>query len=161
MRSMICLVLAAACAVACTSSSPRPAGQAVVAAVIDGDTVDVMIAGRRERLRLIGIDTPETKDPDQPVECYGPEAAEALTTWLPPGTVVMLTRDSEARDAYGRLLVYVRRDDGLDVNLELARQGFADVLSIEPNTTRADEIAMAVQQARSAGAGMWSACPTG
>jgi micrococcal nuclease len=159
-RSMICL-LVAACAVACSPSSPRPAGQAVVVTVIDGDTVDVEIGGRRERLRLIGIDTPETKDPDQPVECFGPEASAALTQWLPPGTVVMLTRDTEARDAYGRLLVYLRREDGLDVNVELARQGFADVLSIEPNTTRADEIAAAVEQARSGGLGMWSACPAG
>lgn len=146
---------------ACTRDRPSTPGQATVVTVIDGDTVDVTIGGRRERVRLIGVDTPETKIPDQAPECFGPEASAATTAWLPPGTEVVLTRDVEARDRYGRLLAYVRRADGFDVNLELARQGFADELSIAPNQARADEIAVAVAQARAAGIGLWGACPSG
>ncbi len=112
-----------------------------------------------ERIRLIGIDTPETKDENSPVECYGPEATALTELLVPPGTAVRLERDLEARDDYGRLLAYVHRSDGLFVNLELARQGAATVLSIRPNTAYADVIADAVDDARRAGRGLWSACP--
>ena len=118
--------------------------------VVDGDTVDVRIDGRTERVRLIGINTPETKDPRRPVECYGPEASALTTLLLPAGTGVRLERDVEARDDYGRLLAYVRRSDGLFVNLELARQGAAVVLSIRPNTAYAAVIAAAADEARRA-----------
>jgi micrococcal nuclease len=72
---------------------------------------------------------------------------------------VRLERDAEARDDYGRLLAYVHRADGLFVNLELARQGAATVLSIEPNTAYAAVIAEAVDEARRAERGLWGACP--
>ena len=133
---------------------------AVIAHVVDGDTVDVRIDGRGERVRLIGINTPETKDPRRPVECYGQEASALTTLLLPAGTGVRLERDVEARDDYGRLLAYVRRSDGLFVNLELARQGAAVVLSIRPNTAFAAVIAAAADEARRAGRGLWGACPS-
>jgi micrococcal nuclease len=132
----------------------------VVDHVVDGDTVDVRIDGRAERVRLIGINTPETKDPRRPVQCYGPEASALTTLLLPAGTGVRLERDVEARDDYGRLLAYVRRSDGLFVNLELARQGSAVVLSIRPNTAFAAVIAAAADEARRAGRGLWGACPS-
>lgn len=155
--------------VSCRSTGPPPtarpvapgpsAGEAVIEHVVDGDTVDVDLDGRDERIRLIGIDTPETKDQDSPVECYGPEATALTELLIPPGTIVRLERDAEARDDYGRLLAYVHRSDGLFVNLELARQGAATVLSIRPNTAYADVIANAVQEARRAGRGLWGTCP--
>jgi len=155
--------------VSCRSTGPPPtagpvapgpaAGEAVIEDVVDGDTVDVDLDGRDERIRLIGIDTPETKDQDSPVECYGPEATALTELLIPPGTIVRLERDAEARDDYGRLLAYVHRSDGLFVNLELARQGAATVLSIRPNTAYADVIANAVQEARRAGRGLWGTCP--
>ncbi len=131
---------------------------AVIDHVVDGDTVDVRIGGRTERVRLIGINTPETKDPRRPVECYGPEASALTALLLPAGTGVRLERDAEARDDYGRLLAYVRRSDGLFVNLELARQGAAVVLSIRPNTANAAVIAAAADEARRARRGLWGAC---
>jgi micrococcal nuclease len=135
---------------------------ATVARVVDGDTVDVSIGGHQERVRLIGIDTPETKDPDRPVECYGPEASAITESLLPRGTAVRLERDLEPRDDYGRLLAYVYRGaDGLFVNLDLARRGAAEVLSIRPNVAHAREIAAAVEDARRAHRGRWGACPTG
>ena len=133
---------------------------AVIDHVVDGDTVDVRIAGRTERVRLIGINTPETKDPRRPVECYGPEASALTTLLLPAGTGVRLERDAEARDDYGRLLAYVQRSDGLFVNLELVRQGAAVVLSIRPNTAYAAAIAAAADEARRARRGLWGACPS-
>ena len=70
---------------------------AVIERVVDGDTVDVVVDGRRERVRLIGIDTPETKDEDGPVECYGPQATAATSALLPEGTPIRLERDVEPR----------------------------------------------------------------
>ena len=134
-------------------------GPAVVTKDVDGDTVDVSIHGHHERVRLIGIDTPETKDPRKPVQCYGPEASARTAALLPVGTPVRLVRDEEARDDYGRLLAYVfRARDGLLVNLELAREGAAVVLSIEPNTAYAPAIAAAVVGARAARLGLWGRC---
>ena len=140
------------------TTSPAVETNAVIEDVVDGDTVDVRIHGRRERVRLIGINTPETKDPRRPVECYGPEASALTALLLPAGTAVRLERDAEPRDDYGRLLAYVRRSDGLFVNLELARQGVAAVLSIRPNTTYAAVIEAAADEARRARRGLWRAC---
>jgi len=78
-----CLVVVLACAFlgSCSSSdSSLPQGaNARVVKVIDGDTVDVSIDGKVARVRLIGIDTPETKKPNTPIECYGPEASQRTT----------------------------------------------------------------------------------
>jgi micrococcal nuclease len=135
-----------------------PAGVDVaVARVIDGDTIEV--AGG-ERVRLIGMDTPETKDPNRPVGCFGKEASAFTTSLLPPGTQVRLVGDAEQRDRYGRLLAYVyRRADGLFVNAELLRRGFAQLLTIPPNVAHTDEFAAIARQAREGAQGLWAACP--
>jgi endonuclease YncB( thermonuclease family) len=153
----------------CRSGSaepPRPEAavetNATIVHVVDGDTVDVSVHGRRERVRLLGIDTPETKDPDKPVQCYGLEAVQLTEALLPEGSAVRLERDAEARDDYGRLLAYIYRgQDDLFVNVELASRGAAVALSIPPNVTHADEIAAAVDAARRAGRGLWRACTDG
>lgn len=133
---------------------------ATVTKVVDGDTIDVRLGTARERVRLIGIDTPESVKPDSPVECFGPEASSQLTSLIPVGTEVELVRDAEIRDPYDRLLAYVfRRSDGLFVNLSMAGDGFAGALSIAPNTTFADDFRAAVAQARSHRLGLWGACP--
>jgi micrococcal nuclease len=155
-------VVAPVLLVGCRSSGPPSTaapGEAVVERVVDGDTIDVDIGGREERVRLIGIDTPETKDEGEPVGCYGPEATALTELLIPPRTAVRLERDVEARDDYGRLLAYVHRTDGLFVNVELARQGAATVLSIRPNTAYAGVIAAAVDEASRADRGLWGACP--
>jgi micrococcal nuclease len=138
----------------------RPAGTAAIEAVIDGDTVVVKVSGKSEHARLIGINTPETVDRNKPVECHGPEASALTKELLPKGTIVRLERDTEARDVYGRLLIYIyRSSDSLFVNREIALRGEAYELSIAPNITRATEIRQAVDEARSAGRGLWSSCP--
>lgn len=124
--------------------------------VVDGDTIDVTGG---ERVRLIGIDTPETKDPDRPVGCFGEEASRFIASLLPAGTPVRLVGDVEQRDQYGRLLAYVyRKADGLFVNAELLRRGFAQLLTIPPNVAHTDEFAAIARQAREASQGLWAAC---
>ncbi len=147
-----------------TTALPDGAGRGMAATVVkavDGDTVDVDIAGHgRERLRLLGIDTPETVDPNEPVGCYGPEASARTHGLLPAGTPVLLQRDEEARDRYGRLLVYLwRRADGTFVNRLLLDEGLARTLSIAPNTAHRADFSAVEAAARGAGRGLWSACP--
>lgn len=150
---------AATLAVSCAPPAADPPGEAVVVEAVDGDTLEVEVGGVREDVRLIGIDTPETKHPTTPVECYGHEASDHLATLLPSGTAVQLVRDVEARDRYGRLLAYVyRASDGLFVNLDQAAGGYADALPYPPNTAHAVEIGAAARAARAGGVGLWSAC---
>jgi micrococcal nuclease len=80
--------------------------RATVVHVSDGDTITVDLAGRIERVRILGADTPEVVDPRKPVQCYGPEASAHTKARLPSGTEVTLETDAEARDKYGRLLIY-------------------------------------------------------
>jgi len=145
----------------CSNSSTTPIdpSSATVEQVIDGDTIEIRISGKIESIRLIGIDTPETKHPTKPVQCFGPEASQFMHELLPEGTTVRLERDVEARDRFGRLLLYVyRMPDNLFVNYELAAQGYADTLSIEPNIMHRSDFSRAVAQARTNKLGLWKAC---
>lgn len=152
-----CAVAVAACSAGGDAAAPPDHG--VVVGHVDGDTLDIRVGRRVERVRLVGIDTPESVAPDRPVECHGPEASAALVELLPEGTEVRLERDVEARDRFGRLLAYVfRLDDDLFVNEALAAAGEAEVLSIPPNTAYDDAIAAAVSSARRSAAGLWGAC---
>jgi micrococcal nuclease len=141
-----------------SGATARP-GAVRVVEVVDGDTIDVEVGGRTEHVRLIGIDTPETKDPRTPVECFGAEASARTAELLPPGTEVRLVSDVEERDRYDRLLAYVYRvGDGLFVNLALAREGYADQLTIAPNVAHTAELRAATSEARREQRGLWPAC---
>lgn len=132
---------------------------AVVEHPVDGDTVAARVGGRREHIRFIGIDTPESVAQDRPVECFGPEAKQRTAELLPAGTEVRLERDLEARDAYGRLLAYVTRvDDGVFVNLLLVDEGYAESFPFEPNTAHQVDFDRAEAVARAANRGLWAAC---
>jgi micrococcal nuclease len=133
-------------------------GRASVLRVVDGDTVEVQVGGRKETVRLIGIDTPETVDPRSPVECFGAEASDRSKALLPEGTEVRLVADVEPRDRYDRLLAYVYRDDGTFVNLALVEDGYASVLTYPPNVAHVDEFTAAAARAREEGRGLWAAC---
>lgn len=155
----ITLLLALTLGLSACADSTDPPDVATVVEVIDGDTAVVELAGRRETVRFLGVDTPETKHPDKPIECFGPEAEAFTNSLLPPGTRVRLERDVEARDRYERLLVYVHRmSDDLFVNRELVEQGYADVLFIAPNDAYESMLRAAVSRARAEGRGLWSAC---
>jgi micrococcal nuclease len=140
-----------------TSTEPFAAEPTVVK-VIDGDTIDVRLGRSVTRIRLLGIDTPETKDPRRPVQCFGPEASRRTAELLPEGTVVHLESDRETHDAFGRTLAYVHRDDGLFVNLSLVVDGYADVLTIAPNGAHSAEFTAAAAAARAAPIGLWATC---
>lgn len=136
--------------------SPRDPVSARVVRAIDGDTIEVAIDGRTDDVRYIGVDTPETVKPGEPVQCYGPQAS-AFNHRLVDGETVRLVFDSELRDVYGRLLAYVYAD-GMFVNAELIRGGYARTLEIPPNTAEADRLAKLEQEAGEAGVGLWGAC---
>jgi micrococcal nuclease len=139
--------------------APSPVAGTVVRATIDGDTVRVDIDGVSEDVRLIGIDTPETVHPTRPVECFGPEASAHIAELLPEGTAVVLERDTEERDHFGRLLAYVlRAADGLFVNEAMVRAGYAEVLTIAPNVAHTATFTAAAAEARREGRGLWVAC---
>jgi micrococcal nuclease len=164
-RLLLPLVVVVAMVGACGSSPSAPAaepGAATVVRVVDGDTIRVRLPGGgepEERVRLIGIDTPETHGAGGLRECFGQEATDQLTTWLPAGTEVGLVRDTEPRDRYQRLLAYVyRRDDGLFVNLALAEHGFAAPLTIPPNVAHQAEFVAAAAAAREKAKGLWGRC---
>jgi micrococcal nuclease len=129
---------------------------AKVVRVVDGDTIEVSIDGSIDGVRYIGVDTPETVKPGDPVECYGPEASD-YNHQLVDGETVRLVFDHELRDIYGRLLAYVFVGNDF-INEDLVRGGYARTLEIEPNTTRADHLAEVAGQAGEAGRGLWSAC---
>ena len=161
MRSTLALLtsLAAVLAACGGGAEPAPRGAATLEWVIDGDTIDVLVDGREERVRLLGIDTPETKVEGQPPECYGPEAAAFTASLLPVGTALRLERDVVGRDDYGRLLAYVyRAEDGLLVNEALLREGYAQPLTIAPNGALAERFVDAAVAAEAAGVGLWAAC---
>ena len=149
---------------------PADAGAELIARVLevtDGDTIVVELpGGGRESVRYIGIDTPES-NPDQPLECFGHEAAEANER-LVGGREVLLELGPEPRDDYGRLLAFVRLPRpaggpapdaaGLLVNAELVRRGFARTLTIAPNDQLAPLLRGLEDAAGRAGVGLWGAC---
>lgn len=137
------------------SSEPIAGGPLVpVVRVVDGDTIWVP---PQERVRLIGIDTPEVDWYGGEAECYGEEAGLFLRRLLEDERV-RLEYDEELVDPYGRTLAYVYLEDGRMVNLVLVRQGFAVVTIFEPNDRHRARLHSAEREARSAGRGLWSAC---
>lgn len=141
------------------AESSDPVTSAVVAHVVDGDTVDLLIDGREERVRLLGIDAPESVSRSVPKQCYGAEASDALAALLPSGSTLRIERDAEARDHYGRLLLYLHRaEDDLFVNLWLVESGFAEAVSYAPNLAHETDFERARHQATTADVGLWAHC---
>lgn len=140
-----------------TGAPALPAGDdVVVERIVDGDT---LVVDGGTRVRLIGIDTPETVDPRRPVECFGQEASGHLTELVPPGTAVRLVYDVERLDRYERTLAYLYRSaDGLFVNAAMVRDGYASSYTVPPNVAHADEFVALQREAREAGRGLWGEC---
>lgn len=119
--------------------------------VIDGDTIDVAGIGR---VRLIGVDTPETKHPRKPVERFGREAS-AFTARLVEGKRVRIAYDWQRLDKYGRTLAYVYLEDGTFVNAEIIRQGFGFAYTKYPFEHQ-DAFRELEREARLAKRGLWA-----
>lgn len=137
---------------------PEGAAQATVAYVHDGDTLFLNAPGGEQKVRLIGIDSPELADDDTEQECYGPEATAELRTLLPEGTTVWALHDVETRDQYGRELLYLFTADGTFVNRAMVLAGAAEAIRVGENDRYWPELQDAELDARTAGAGMWGSC---
>lgn len=158
MRRMIVLGLALAVSVACSGapSTPPASDEATIERVVDGDTLVARVGGARVRVRLIGVDTPETVKPGAPIACFGPQASAFAKKEL-TGARVRLRYDRERTDRFGRTLAYVYIGESL-FNLTLVEQGYATALNIRPNDAHANEFARAERAARRARQGLWGAC---
>ena len=142
---------------------------ALVTRVVDGDTIEVRIGGEVEDVRLIGVDTPETVKPGEPVQCFGPRAS-AFTKRQLEGARVRLLFGAERRDVYGRLLAYLylaqRTLHGPEdvqspqrfFNAVLLHRGLARSLTIPPNDRFAPRFERLELAAARAGRGLWGAC---
>jgi micrococcal nuclease len=165
MRRTLALLVAAIALAACASTSEEGDGggggsrarPVLVTRVVDGDTAEISIDGREIDVRFIGIDTPETVAPGQPVECFGPQASAYTERRLEDRTV-RLEYDVERIDQYGRTLAYVWIGDEL-FNETLVTQGYALVTTYPPDVKYVDRFVAAQREAREAGRGLWSACP--
>lgn len=147
--------------------SPAYASDAVSATgglvdrVVDGDTVDVRLStgGDPVRVRILGIDTPETVHPDAPVQCWGPEASAWAHQQL-DGTTITLTGDpvADETDRYGRLLRYVQLPDGSNYSVRAAETGMARAyIYQDQHLAEAAKIIAAQSTAQTNGAGLWGA----
>lgn len=137
------------------NSGPASA-TALVTRVVDGDTIEARVGGEVEDVRLIGVDTPETVKPGEPVQCFGPRASDFTHRRL-EGRRVRLVFGVERRDVYGRLLAYAYLDGGL-FNSALLRRGLARSLTIPPNDRFAGLFERLELAAARAGRGLWGAC---
>jgi micrococcal nuclease len=157
----IALVGAAAATLPALAAAATLVG--TVSREVDGDTIHVRVRGFDDTVRLVGIDTPETKRPGTPVQCFGPAASERTARILPPGTPVRLETDptQDTRDRYGRLLAYVykpgRSGASGSVNYALVATGYAkvDVYAGIP-FHYAPAFQRAQSRARSGGLGLWA-----
>ena len=147
----------------------EPAGyeEAVVARAVDGDTIEVEITGRVEGpgagsavtgesrvVRLLGIDTPESVSPREPVECFGREAS-AATAALLEGETVRLVKDVEERDGFDRLLRYVYLGAEL-ANARLVANGYAHAYTYPPNIRHSGLLVKLQMEAREHERGLWA-----
>ena len=129
-----------------------------VTSVIDGDTIKVEIGNKTETVRLIGVDTPETKDPRKPIQCFGRQASDFTKQQL-SGTTVRLEPDSsqQDRDKYGRLLRYVYTKNGTLFNELLIESGYAYEYTYQNNPYRLrDDFLNAQRTAKIQNLGLWS-----
>jgi len=130
---------------------------ATVIRVVDGDTIVVRLDhGGEEKIRLLGVDTPEVVDPRKPVQCFG-HVASAFTKSQLTGRRVSLELDAEQRDKYGRLLAYIILD-GHRYNDQLLERGYARFLVIPPNGSHARTMLFEELAAKASLLGLWGAC---
>ena len=137
------------------STPPSPAKSSKITRqcirVVDGDTIEL---DGGERVRLIGVNAPESVDPRRPVEYFGKEGA-AFTRGLVEGKRVRLEYDDEARDQYNRTLAYVYLTDGTFLNAEIIRQGYGFAYTRFPCRHQHAFVALE-REAREQGRGLWA-----
>ncbi|MFW6123352.1 MAG: thermonuclease family protein [Thermodesulfobacteriota bacterium] len=135
----------------CTTQSQVPIREALVAEVVDGDTV---ILGTGQRVRLLGIDAPELEREGQPAQFLAHKAKRVLTD-LGEGKRVRLEYDRLRYDRYGRILAFLVLPDGTNLSRELVRRGLAHVYTVPPNMGFRGELLAAQREALAARRGIW------
>lgn len=167
--TIILFVFIFACKQESSAKIPKNLKEATVVRVIDGDTVVVNIEGVEEKVRLIGVDTPESrlnkraelqeknlgKDMENIVE-LGKKAKEFTKSLLTKGSKVYLEFDVQQRDKYGRLLAYLYLEDGRMLNMEIICNGYAMPLTIPPNVKYEKEFTECFKKAREERKGLWN-----
>lgn len=146
-----------------------PSNKTIVAYVVDGDTIAVQMKGELEKIRLIGIDTPESRRNKRATRQaerserdiktimeFGQRAKQALQTLLPKGTELKVEYDIEKRDRYGRLLAYVYLKNNIMVNEEMIAQGYAQLLTYPPNIKHTERFTRALRRSQKEGRGLWA-----
>ena len=146
-----------------------PQTQGIIDKIVDGDTFYITINGISEKVRLIGIDTPESRKvgrvedqaermgiPLEELIMKGKEATAMVSSIMAAGDTVDIEMDIRKRDQYGRLLVYIHLKDGRMLNEEIVKAGYAFVKTITPNVKYAERILKAYQEARENESGMWN-----
>ncbi len=133
---------------------------ALVMKAVDGDTLEALLDGQTKpvKIRLLGVNTPESVDPRRPVQCFGKEASR-FAKELVEGQRILLTEDMQAddRDKYGRLLRNVTLEDGTDFNAFLIREGYAYAyVSFPLNKQRKNELSRLQEEAKAAKRGLWN-----
>ncbi len=146
------------------NAPPSGLTAAEVTRVVDGDTLKVRIDGQREEqtIRIIGVDTPETKDPNQEVMCYGDEATAKTQELVGhAGGKVELEKDTSETDRYGRLLRYVWLPDSdgrTMLNEELVKGGYARAVTYPPDVKYRERFSAEEERAKRQHLGLWGAC---
>lgn len=152
------LVLLALFLSACQPVTASTGHVVTVTHVADGDTFTAGL----EKVRLIGVDTPETVDPHRPVGCYGKDASDHTKAWLAEGTQVRLELDKEPTDRYKRTLAYVfilsGPHAGTFLNDELVRDGYARPLYVAPNGAHRSQFEADAAAAKRDKRGLWGKC---
>ena len=141
---------------------PESAIQVTLKRVVDGDTYLVDLGGQETKIRLIGVDTPESVASDEYLEKsgkentdYGKKASEAMKEKLPEGTTLFILTDVQEMDKYGRTLAYVFFEDGEMVQDYLLKNGYAQVMTVQPNIKYVERFVALEQQAMQDGVGIW------
>lgn len=140
------------------TQGPVNPGYYAVVRISDGDTISVDMNGTEEKIRMIGVDTPETHHPSKPVQCFGRAASEFTKKFI--GTQpVRLEADplNDNRDRYQRLLRYVYTPDGKMLNRELVAQGYGFAYTSFP-LEKSDEFQKLEDNARENNLGLWGGC---
>jgi micrococcal nuclease len=132
-------------------------GVVYAARVVDGDTLVVSVLGKEEKVRLLGIDTPESVDPRKPVQCFGKEAGEHLASIVMGKKMTLVMDPSQAStDKYDRWLRILQLEDGTDVNKQMITDGYAYEYTYDKPYIRQQEYKQEMENAKLSKRGLWA-----
>ena len=126
--------------------------------VVDGDTIHISYNGKDEKVRFIGLDTPETKDPRKPIQCFGREATAKMIEFAENKNVRLeFDKTQGERDKYGRILAFVYSEDNKNLAYEMIRQGYGNEYTYNSNPYKyQNEFKEAARKAREENKGLWA-----